>query len=68
LEVTLWLRREAAHPCLRRVQAVYANASIHYFRFARIGELDGAFDALLKESYAVECRTQPQPPITRGIA
>ena len=53
LQVGLWLKRQAAHPALRRVEFIPPGEHLHYFRVERLADLDQAFALLLKEAYAI---------------
>jgi hypothetical protein len=53
LDAHLWLTRRAAHPCLRRIDAVGPRALIHHFRFTSLDEFDAPLADLVREAYAV---------------
>ncbi len=62
LEGTLWLRRRAAHPLIRRVQMQVYRDYGHIFRLTQPDDMDDAFMDLLHEAYVVAC----QPVARRG--
>jgi hypothetical protein len=53
LEGTLWLRRRAQHPGLRRIEMGVFRDYGHVFRLALPADLDPALVALLHEAYLI---------------
>lgn len=52
----LWLGRPVAHPHVERVDRYGDRAFVHRFRFDDPEQLDDAFEALVRASYAVGTR------------
>jgi hypothetical protein len=52
----MWLKRKASHPALVKVERIPPNDWIHRFRIERPEQMDAAFEALLKEAYAIGCQ------------
>lgn len=53
LDATLWLKRRAEHPSLRRVEFLRPADYIHTFRLRSPADLDAGFAALVREAYAI---------------
>lgn len=53
LEATLWLKRRAAHPCLRRVESFGRLGYGLHFCLRRPSDIDEALAELTREAYVV---------------
>lgn len=53
LEGYFWLRRQAAHPCIQRIEMGIFRDYGHIFRLARVEDLDEGLVELLHEAYAI---------------
>jgi hypothetical protein len=53
LEVSLWLKRKADHPRLRRVEKYTEHDFGHKFRMESKSDFDETFMKLLKEAYSI---------------
>jgi hypothetical protein len=51
LDAGLWLRRQAQHPRLRRVEDLAGQGFVHRFRLERPADIDRELRALLCEAY-----------------
>jgi hypothetical protein len=56
LDVSLWLKRKAQHPCLRRIETYSPRDYGHFFRFTEASQMDTEFADLVRESYSIGCR------------
>lgn len=53
LDASLWLRRRAEHPLLRRVEDFGRLGFGHHFRLEAPGDIDAPLQALMEEAYRV---------------
>lgn len=63
LDCTLWLKRRAEHPRLRRVELLLPYDHVHHFRLTELAEVDELRD-IMREAYAIGCQDQAED---RGI-
>lgn len=59
LDGHLVLARRAQHPLFRRVESLSPRNHVHHFRLREAADLTPAFDALLREAYAVGQQRHP---------
>ncbi len=57
LELTLWLKRDAEHRLLRRVERFGPLGNVFHFRLERPGDVDQPLEVLLADAYAVGAQT-----------
>jgi hypothetical protein len=51
----LWLRRQAAHPRIHKIEMGIFRDYGHMFRLTRLDDLDEDFQNLLQEAYILGC-------------
>ena len=58
----LILAREAAHPCIQRVEHYSPRNILHALRLRTPADVDSGLSALLREAYAVGCQHHLRAP------
>jgi hypothetical protein len=65
LEATLWLKRRADHPRLRRVELIPPDNYVHHFTFDALEQFDPRFRKLAREAYTIGEQRHLEPSVQR---